>query len=67
MSNFLGTLFSSCIHFVLVFFKFLLILILNKLVNPYIFLLGKTVMHKLKTIILFATLGQLVAKILIIL
>ena len=51
----------------LVFFKFLLILILNTLVISYIFPLGKTVMHRLKLSILFATLGQLEAKILVIL
>ena len=48
MSNFVGTLLSICVHFFLVFLKFLLILILNKLVNSYIFPLGKTVMHRLK-------------------
>ena len=67
MSNFVSTLLSICIHFLLVFLKFLLILILNKLVNSYIFPLGKTAMHGLKLSILFATLGQLAAKILIIL
>ena len=68
MSNFVSTLLSICIHFLLVFFlKFLLILILNKLVNSYIFPLGKTAMHRLKLSILLATLGQLAAKILIIL
>ena len=34
---------------------------LNKLVNFYIFPLGKTVMHRLKLSVLFATLGQLAA------
>ena len=58
MSNFVGTLLSICIH---IFLKFLLILMLNKLVNSYIFPLGKTVMHRLKLSILFATLGQLAA------
>ena len=53
--------------FLLVFLKFLLILILNKLVNSYIFPLGKTAMHRLKLSILLATLGQLAAKILVIL
>ena len=67
MNNFVGTLPSICIHFCLVFFKFLLILILNKLVNSYIFPLGKSVMHRLKFSILFVTLGQLAAKILVIL
>ena len=67
MNNFVGTLLSICIHFFLVFLKLLLILILNKLANPYIFPLGKTVMHRLKLNILFATLGQLAAKILVIL
>ena len=47
--------------------KFLLILLLNKLVNSYIFPLGKPAMHRLKLSILFATLGQLAAKILAIL
>ena len=68
MSNFVTTLLSNCIHFLLVFLKFfLLILILNKLVNSYIVPLGKSAMHRLKLSILFATLGQLVAKILVIL
>ena len=67
MSNFVSTLLSICIHFLLVFLKFLFILILNKLVNSYIFPLGKTAMHRLKLSILFATLGQLAAKILVIL
>ena len=65
MSNFVSTLLSICIHFLLVFLKFLLILILNKLVNSYIFPLGKTAMHRLKLSILFATLEQLAAKILV--
>ena len=64
MSYFVSTLLSICIHFYL---YFLLILILNKLVNSYIFPLGKTAMHRLKLSILFATLGQLAAKILVIL
>ena len=67
MSDFVGTLLSICIHFVLVFLEFLLKLILNKLVNLYIFPLGKTVMHRLKLSILFASPGQLAAKILVIL
>ena len=68
MSNFVTTLLSICIHFLLVLFKFfLLILILNKLVNSYIFPLGISAMHRLKLSILFATLGQLAAKILVIL
>ena len=68
MSNFVTTLLSICIHFLLVLLKFfLLILILNKLVNSYIFPLGKSAMHRLKLSILFATLGQLAAKILVIL
>ena len=67
MSNFVGTLLSICILFFLVFLKFLLILILNKLINFYIFPLGKTVMHRLKLSILFATLGKLEAKLLVIL
>ena len=68
MSNFVTTLLSICIHFLLVFLNFfLLILILNKLVNSYIFPLGKSAMHRLKLSILFATLGQLAVKILVIL
>ena len=67
MSDFVGTLLSICIHFFLYFLKFLLIMILNKLVNSYIFSLGKTVMHRLKFSILFVTLGQLAAKTLVIL
>ena len=68
MSNFVTTLLSICIHFLLVFLKFfLLILILNKLVNSYIFPPGKSAMHRLTLSILFATLGQLAAKILVIL
>ena len=67
MNNFVGTLLAICIHFFLVVLKFLLILILNKLDNSFIFPLGKTVMHRLKSSILFATLGQLAAKILVIL
>ena len=57
MSNYVGTLLSICIFF-LVFLKFLLILILYKPDNSYIFPLGKTVMHRLKISILLATLGQ---------
>ena len=67
MNNFVGTLLSICIHFFLVFLKFLLILILNKLANSHIFPLGKGVIERLKLSILFATLGQLAAKILVIL
>ena len=68
MSNFVTTLLSICIHFLTCIFKVtLLILILNKLVNSYIFPLGKSAMHRLKLSILFATLGQLAAKILVIL
>ena len=67
MSNFVTTLLSICIHFYLYFKVFLLILILNKIVNSYIFPLGKSAMHRLKLSILFATLGQLAAKILAIL
>ena len=58
MSNFVGTLLSVCIHRFLVFLKFSFILILYKLDNSYIFPLGKTVMHRLKSSIMFATLGQ---------
>ena len=53
--------------FFLVFFKFLLILILTKKNNSYIFPLGKTVMYRLKLSIMFATLGKLAAEILVIL
>ena len=67
MRNFVSTLLSICIHFLLVFLKFLLILMLNKLVNSYIFPLGNTAMHRLELSILFASLGQLAAKILLIL
>ena len=67
MSNFVGTLLLICTHFFLVFLKFLLILILNKLVNSYTFPLVRTVMYILKLSILFASLGQLAAKILVIL
>ena len=56
MSNFVGTLLSICKHFFLVFLKFLLILMLNKLVYSDIYPLGKTVMHRLKLSLLFATL-----------
>ena len=45
---------------------FLLILILYKLDNSYIFPLGKIVMHRLELGIMFATLGQLAAAILVI-
>ena len=51
----------------LVFLTFLLILILYKLDNSYIFPLGKTVMHRLELSIMFATLGQSAAAILVIL
>ena len=67
MSNFVGTLLSTCLHFFLVFFVFLLILILYKLDNSYIFPLGNTVMHGLQLSIMFATQGQLAAEILVIL
>ena len=67
MSNFIGTLLSICIHFFLVFLKVLLILILYKLDNSYIFQPDKTLMHRLKSSIKFASLGQLAAKILVIL
>ena len=53
--------------FFCVFLKFLLILILYKLDHSYIFPLGRTVMHRLKLSIMFATLGQLAAAILVIL
>ena len=50
----------------LVFLKFfILILILYKLDNSYIFPLGKSVMHRLKLSIMFATLVQLAAEILV--
>ena len=48
MNNFVGTLLSICIHFLFVFLKFLLILILNKFANSFIVPQGKTVMHRLK-------------------
>ena len=67
MSNFVGTVLSISIHVFLVFFKLLLILIFYKLVNSYIFPLGYTIMHRLKLSIMFATLAQLAAKILVIL
>ena len=66
MSNFVGTFLSICIHFSFIY-KVLLILILYKSDNSYIFPLGKTVMHRLKLSIMFATLGQLAADILVIL
>ena len=58
MINFVGTLLSIYIYIFLVFFELLLILILYKLDNSYIFLLGTPVMHRLKLSIMFATLGQ---------
>ena len=58
MSNSVGTLLSICKHFFLVLLKFLLLLILYKFDNSYIFPLEKTVMHILKLSIMFATLGQ---------
>ena len=67
MSNYVGTLLAICIHFFLVFLKFLLILISYKLDNSYIFPLGKTVMHGFKLSKMFATLGQLAVEILVIL
>ena len=45
MSSIAGTLISICIHFFLVFLKFLLILIFKKIGHFYIFPLGKIVMH----------------------
>ena len=53
--------FLSCI------LMFLLILFLYRLDHSYIFPLGKTVVHRLKLSIMFATLWQLAAKILVIL
>ena len=53
--------------FFLAFLKFFLILILYKLDYSYIFSLGKVVMQRLKLSIMFATLGQLAAEILVIL
>ena len=58
MSNFLKYTAINLYTFLLVFLKFLLILILNRLVNSNIFPLGKTAMQRLKLSILFATLGQ---------
>ena len=51
--------------FSLVFLKFSLILILYKLDNSYSFPLGKCVMHRHELTIMFATLGQLAAEILV--
>ena len=48
------------------FLKRLLILILYKLDNSYIFAPAKSVMHRLKLGIMFATLEQLAAEILVI-
>ena len=53
--------------FLLVFLMFSLIVILYKLDNYYTCLLGKSVMHILKLNIMFDTLEQLVAEILVIL
>ena len=65
MSNFVGSL-LSIVYIFLVFLKFLLISILYKLDNTYIFPLGKAyVMHRLELSIMFATLGQLAAAILV--
>ena len=67
MSNFVGTA-SNLYTFFLVFLKiFLLILILYKLDNSYIFPLGKAVMHRLKLSIMSATLRLLAAAKLVIL
>ena len=60
MSNFVCTLLSICIHFFCIL-KFLLILILYKFYNSYVFPLGKIGIHRLKLSIMFATLGQLTA------
>ena len=67
MSNFVGTLLSIFLLFLLVFQMFSLILILYKLDYFYICPLGKRGMsrHKLSTIL--ATLGQLAVEILVIL
>ena len=64
MSNFVSTLLSICIHFFLYFNVFI-----NSdfIYNSYIFPLGKTAMHRLELSIMFATLGQLAAVILVIL
>ena len=66
MSNLVDTLLQF-VYIFLVFFKVLIILILYKLNNSYIFPLGKTVMHRLELGKMFATLGQLEAAILVIL
>ena len=67
MSKFVGTQLSIFIHFFLVFLMFSLVLILYKLDNSYICPLGKSVMPRLKLIIMFATLGQLAAEIFVLL
>ena len=66
MSNCVGTLLSICIHF-FVCLNLLLILILYKLDNSCIFPLGKTVIDRLELSMIFASLGQLAAAILVIL
>ena len=66
MSNLVGTLLSICIHFSL-FLKFSYMLILYELDNSYIFPQGKTVMHRLQLSLMFGTLGQLAAEIMVIL
>ena len=53
--------------FFLVFLMFSLIVILYKLDDYYICLLGKSEMHILKLRIMFDTLGQLAAEMLVIL
>ena len=67
MSYFAGSLLSICIHFFSCILKFVLMLILYKLDKDYILPLGKTVMHRLELSIMYATLGQLAAAILVIL
>ena len=63
MSNFVGTLLSICIHFSCIFKVFINLILYKD--HSYIFPLGKTVMHILKLSIMFATLGQLAAEIVI--
>ena len=67
MSNFVGTLLSICIHFFSCIFKVFIDIDLKQISSHYIFPLDKTVMHRLYLSLLFATLGQLAAKILVIL
>ena len=67
MSNFVGTLLSICIYFLLVFLIFSLILVLYKLDSSHICLLSKSDIHRLKFSVMFATQEQLAAEISVIL